>query len=150
MHYITHKLSHIFESKQWNIQYNYHRTFNYISSFAKIVMWHPFWSSAPCFHLARIIFLIKIFLEWNATFEHNSYANLWNQIQHYLMANNFWSQTTWYPWRTLLHLMDFKEWIWKGKELEMAFGVIFHHLLTSSAQENFGDEPLPSFNAFYV
>jgi hypothetical protein len=32
----------------------------------------------------------------------------------------------------------------------MAFGVIFHRLLASSAQENFVDEPLPSFNAFYV
>jgi hypothetical protein len=32
----------------------------------------------------------------------------------------------------------------------MTFGVIFHCLLTSFAQENFIDEPLPSFNAFYV
>jgi len=32
----------------------------------------------------------------------------------------------------------------------MAFGVIFHRLLASSTQENFVDELLPSFNAFYV
>lgn len=32
----------------------------------------------------------------------------------------------------------------------MAFGVILLHLLTSSTQDNFVDEPLPSFNAFYL
>jgi hypothetical protein len=32
----------------------------------------------------------------------------------------------------------------------MAFGVIFHCLLANSVQENFVDDPLPSFNAFYV
>jgi hypothetical protein len=46
--------------------------------------------------------------------------------------------------------MDFKEWICKGIFLEMAFGVVFHCLLANSAQENFVDKPLPSFNAFYV
>jgi hypothetical protein len=32
----------------------------------------------------------------------------------------------------------------------MAFGVILLHLLASSTQDNFVDEPLPSFNAFYL
>jgi len=64
------------------------------------------------------------------------------------MVENYWSQTTWCPWWTLSMPHGLSWRIWRGKYLEMAFGVTICHLIAGFLSRRFEDEYVPLLHTF--